>query len=49
LDAIKRTKSKFILLYEEKFIISKVFLQSDFGLKDENGRARKKIRKKSLK
>ena len=46
-DAIKGT-SKFMLLYEGPFLISKIYPHSAYELKDENGRARGKFSKKAL-
>jgi len=48
-DAIKSKTSKFMLLYEGPFIISKIYRHSDYGVKDENERARGKFSKKALK
>ena len=48
-DAIKGTTSKFMLLYEGPFLISKICPYSAYELKDENGRARWKYSKKDLK
>ena len=48
-DAIKGTTSKFMLLYEGPFFISKIYPHSAYELKDENGRARGKFNKKALK
>ena len=48
-DAIRGTTSKFMSLYEGPFLISKIYPQSAYALKDENGRARGKFSKKALK
>ena len=48
-DAVKGTTSKFMLLYEGPFLISKIYPHSAYELKDENGRAREKFSKKALK
>ena len=47
-DAVKGTKSKFLLLYEGPFLISKIYPYPAYELKDENGRARGKFSKKAL-
>jgi len=48
-DAIKGETSKFMLLYEGPFLISKIYPHSGYELKDENGRAKGKFSKKALK
>jgi hypothetical protein len=48
-DATKGTTSKFMLLYEGSFLISKIYLHSAYELKGENGRARGNFSKKALK
>ena len=48
-DAIKGETSKFMLLYEGPFLISKIYPLSAYELKDENGSARGKFSKKALK
>ena len=48
-DAIKGMTSKFMLLYEGPFLISKIYPHSAYELTDENGRARGKFSKKALK
>jgi len=49
LDALKGTTSKFMLLYEGPFLISKIYPYSAYELKDENGRAKGKFNKKAFK
>jgi len=48
-DAIKGETSKFMLLYEGPFLISKIYPHSAYELKDENRRAGGKFSKKALK
>jgi len=48
-DALKETTSKFMLLYEGPFLISKIYPYSAYELKDENGRAKGKFNKKAFK
>jgi hypothetical protein len=48
-NAIKGKTSKYISMYEGPFIISKIYHQRHYWLKDENGRARGKFSKKVLK
>jgi len=48
-DATEGEKSKFMLLYEGPFLISKIYPHSAYELKDENGKARGKFSKKALK
>jgi hypothetical protein len=48
-EAVKGTTSKFMLLYEGPFLISKIYRHSAYELKEENGRARGKLIKKALK
>jgi hypothetical protein len=48
-DAIKGMKSKFMLLYDGPFFISKLYPHSAYELMDENRKARGKFSIKALK
>ena len=48
-DAIKGTTSKFMLLYEGPYLISKIYPHSAYELEDEHGKARGKFSKEALK